>query len=157
GRKASPVIQAKDTKSGSSSAAATSAEAAPPLDLTALVCDCVKDGKVRKTTVLGGAFARGDFEELPADGGILIGFEVGTGKFVANDTIGYLQAIYQVAGKEKPGKQIGTRPDRVVTLKAKPGYAVGGMRIGAGGVMDGLAVTFMKLKGKFLDVTDSYE
>jgi hypothetical protein len=158
-RKTGQALQAKGAKDSGSAAVATkvAGDPTPPVDLHGLIRECVKEAKVKKTTVLGGAFAQGGFEELPADGGILIGFEVGTGKFVANDTIGYLQPIYQTAGGEKRGKEIGKRPDRVVALKAKPGYAVGAMRIGAGGVMDGLAVTFMKLKGKFLEVSDSYE
>jgi serine/threonine protein kinase len=157
--KSGPAIQAKASKDSGAGTATSkdSGPPAPPVDLHGLIRECVKEAKVKKTTVLGGAFAQGDFEELPTDGGILIGFDVGTGKFVANDTIGYLQPIYQTAGGEKRGKEIGKRPERIVTLKAKPGYAVGGMRIGAGGVMDGMAVTFMKLKGKFLDVSDAYE
>src|SRR5436305_2680748 len=39
---------------------------------------------------------------------------------------------------------------------ARPGYAVGSMAIRGGGPLDGFSVTFRKLEGKGLSVTESY-
>jgi hypothetical protein len=54
----------------------------------------------------------------------------------------------------RPGALV---PAFIVTIKAKPGYAVGAMAVKHGGGFDGMSVTFMKVAGDKLDPAASYE
>jgi hypothetical protein len=105
---------------------------------------------------MGGAFDPQFKDEAPG-GGLLIGFEVGLGKFVNIDVIAAIQPIYSTAMGEQPGKRYGTNFSRVVTVKAKPGYAVGAITAKAGLTIDGFSVTFMRIAGATLDPGDSYQ
>src|SRR5262249_6930350 len=70
-----------------------------------------KDGH---TPILGGG-ADPEFKDQAPDGGVLIGFKVGLGKFFNNDIIAAIQPIYQTAKGEVLGKQYGTNFARLVT------------------------------------------
>jgi hypothetical protein len=108
------------------------------------------------TRILGGAFDPQFKDEAPA-GGLLIGFEFGLGSFVNSDNIKAIRPIYRsAAGEEVKGTQIGTNLTRVVTVKAKEGYAVGGLTVNAGLWLDGMNITFMKVNGAELDPKDTY-
>jgi S1-C subfamily serine protease len=113
----------------------------------------VKDGATR---IMGGAFDPQFRDEAP-NGGLLIGFDVGLGKFFDNDIIAAVQPFYGTATGEQPGKRYGTNFGRVVTVRAKPGYAVGAITAKAGLTMDGFSVTFMRITGAALDPADSYQ
>jgi hypothetical protein len=65
--------------------------------------------------------------------------------------------VFRVGDKDELGIQRGSELDRVVKVIAKPGYAVGAVTIKAGLTVDGLSVTFMKVKDGKLDPSDSYE
>jgi hypothetical protein len=109
-------------------------------------------------SILGGASFDPEFKDVAPDGGLLIGFEVGTVKRGNRDTIKAGRPIYRVGDKETMGEQRGTQLNNVVTLKAKPGYAVGAISlIKAGFNLEGMSVTFMKVVGDKLDPKDSYE
>lgn len=116
--------------------------------------DVAKGGATR---ILGGAFDP-EFKDEAPDGSLLVGFELGLGKFVNNDTIKAIRPIYRNAkGEEVMGKQFGTKLDRVVSVKAKPGYAVGAISVRAGLGMDAVTVTFMKWGDGKLDPSDFYK
>jgi S1-C subfamily serine protease len=109
-----------------------------------------------KPRMLG--FAIGpEFRELAPQGGVLIGLELGlvddNGKFLIREE----RAIYRVGDKEVFGDKRGTATGPTVTLKAKDGYAVGALSAKTGFAVDGLSLTFMKLKDGRLDTTDAYE
>jgi S1-C subfamily serine protease len=109
-----------------------------------------------ETEIMGGTFDKQFKDEAPA-GGLLIGFEVGLGKFVNNDVIRAIRPIFRTAaGKETRGKQHGTRADRVVTVKAKSGYAVGGLIAKAGLTVDGFSITYMAVGANGLDASQTY-
>lgn len=113
-----------------------------------------KDGLTR---ILGGAFDP-QFKDEPPEGSLLVGLELGMGKFFDKDVIKAVRPIYRDAKeKEVMGKQYGTKLTRVVTVKAKAGYAVGGAEVRAGLGIDAVTVTFMRLKGDRLDPDDSYK
>jgi hypothetical protein len=90
-------------------------------------------------------------------GGLLVGFEVGLGKFVNNDIIGAIRPIYRVGDKESDGELYGTDMKRAVKVIAKPGYAVGSISVKTGLGVDGFSITFMKVTDGKLDPKDSYE
>ena len=109
------------------------------------------DGKI-----MGGG---GDtvFKDDAPEGGLLVGMEIGLGKFFNNDVIRSGRAIYRVDGKDSFGTQRGSDTSNVITVRAKPGYAVGAVTIKAGLTADGMSFTFMKIVDGKLDPKDSYE
>jgi S1-C subfamily serine protease len=116
-----------------------------------------KDVVVGKDIVIiaGGNAPR--FKDVSPDAGVLIGMEIGVGKFFNDDVIKAVRPIYRVGKDEKFGEQRGTQLDRVTTLKAKDGYAVGAMTYKHGLNFDGCSLTFMKVVDGKLDPKDSYE
>jgi WD40 repeat protein len=107
--------------------------------------------------MLGGAFGGSDFEEVPAEGALLTGLEVGIGKWNQQDVIHSLQGIFQSRKGRILGTLHGQPQARVVTLEAKAGYAVGSVTVKAGAGLDGLVVTFMVIDGKALDPARAYQ
>ena len=107
-------------------------------------------------TILGGAFDP-EFKDAAPEGGLLVGFEIGFGKFLGRDMIRAARPIYRVGDKEVMGEQHGTQWSNMVTIKAKEGYAVGAMAVKHGLGFDGMSVTFMKVTGDKLDPADGYE
>jgi hypothetical protein len=97
------------------------------------------------------------FEDVPPQGALLIGFEVGLGKFAATDVIHSLQPIYWTEKGEVRGQTRGKPAERPITVKAKDGYAVGAVSLSAHLVIDHMRITFMKADKKFLDVDQAYD
>jgi S1-C subfamily serine protease len=110
----------------------------------------------KPTQILGGAFDP-EFRDGAPAGGLLVGLDVGLGKFFDNDVIRAVRPIYRVGEKDSFGTQFGTELKHVVTVLAKPGYAIGAMTVKAGLTGDGLSVTFMKIVDGKLDPKESYE
>jgi predicted Zn finger-like uncharacterized protein len=110
----------------------------------------------RMTQIMGGAFDP-QFQDEAPPGGVLIGFNVGLGQFINNDIIAAVQPIYRTAAGEVLGKSFGTNFGRVVSVKAKDGYAVGGITAKAGLTCDGFSVTFMRVAGETLNPADAYQ
>jgi len=109
-----------------------------------------------KVTILGGAFDS-EFKDVSPEGGLLIGFEIGFGKFANRDMIRAAKPIYRVGDKEVFGEQYGTQVTNKVTLKAKEGYAVGAISVKHGLGFDGMSITFMKVADGTLDATETYD
>src|SRR5436190_8634322 len=64
----------------------------PPLYVIARAA--IKDGRIEKTKILGSDNPRRRFTELPTEGAVLIGFDLGVGKFGDIDTVYALRAAY---------------------------------------------------------------
>lgn len=111
--------------------------------------------KARRTDILGGAFNPTFKDEAPA-GGFLIGYDIGLGKFANIDLVKAIQPIYQTPNGEVRGRQFGVEFNPRITVKAKPGYAVGAMNVKAGLLVNGFSTTFMRVKGVGLDPADAY-
>jgi S1-C subfamily serine protease len=115
----------------------------------------------RPSRIQGGG-GNPEFREAGPKGGLLIGLEVGVGKFFNNDVIKAVRPVYRTGDKESVGEWYGpTDPDivkEVVKVVTKPGYAVGAITVKTGLGMDGLSLTFMKLgpDGR-LDAGDKYK
>jgi hypothetical protein len=136
--------------------ASLEAAKAIPGDMYAFIQNAVKDKKTKDIDIAGFKLSKKEYRDLPEEGGVLIGFEVGLGKFAANDTVDSLRPIYLTKDGEKKGAWQGKTPDKPIEVKAKPGYVVGGLTVRAGLVVDAFSVTFMKLDKNQLDVKDSY-
>ena len=111
---------------------------------------------VRKTNPEGGFIAKNDYSEYREDGAILVGFEIGLGRVFNTDIISYLRPIWLTAAGEKFGTAYGWTDKPVATVKARAGYAIGGVVIAGGGALEGLAFTFMKRGVKSLLAEDAY-
>ncbi|HXD86249.1 MAG TPA: hypothetical protein VN641_07135 [Urbifossiella sp.] len=106
---------------------------------------------------IGTSFDPKEQDDAPP-GGLLVGFEVGYGKFGNNLTIGTLQPIYRSGDRESTGEKYGKdSPAGNAKLVAKPGYAIGAITAKAGLSIDGFSVTFMKIDGGRLNPNDAYE
>jgi S1-C subfamily serine protease len=102
-----------------------------------------------------------EFRELAPTGGVLMGLEVGVGKFFDNDVVRSLRPIFRVGDKETMGEWHGPTSREIVKRRvrvvARPGYSVGAITAKTGLGLDGIGVTFMKLADGKLNKDDSYE
>jgi hypothetical protein len=95
-------------------------------------------------------------KDRPTDDGLLVGFEVGTRR--DDPCILAAVPIYMTATGEERGKSYGNVFERRWIAKAKDGYAVGGLAMRTGGMIDGFYLIYMKLKpDATLDVNDTYQ
>ena len=110
-----------------------------------------------KTSSVGGDGGE-PFEENNA-GALLIGLSVTPTKLHGQPVVGSLEAIYQSGGNQATGKLRGGRvfQHARVALLAKPGYAVAGIKAAGSDCLERFCIVFMRVKGKKLDPTDSYE
>jgi hypothetical protein len=97
------------------------------------------------------------FEEVPPEGALLIGFEITLGKFIQDDVIDSLRPIFLTAKGEVRGQTHGQPSDRLITVKARQGYAVGAVAVTRHLRIDGLKITFMRVEKKGLDPDQSYQ
>jgi hypothetical protein len=127
----------------------------PAENIFTVIENAVRKGMTTKTQGLGGGFR--DFLEVPEEGALLTGLEVGIGKWNTQDVIHSLRPIYQSSRGRFLGALRGRKQDRVVTLEANAGYAVGGLTVRSGAGLDALAITFMAIEGKTLNPAKSYQ
>jgi S1-C subfamily serine protease len=114
------------------------------------------DSKQTASRIMGGGGQQ--FTDEAPEGCVLIGFEVGLGKWGANDVVHAIRPVFRTAaGKEVLGKQHGADTDRLVVVKARRGYAVGAMTGRAMALLDGFSITFMKVRKGRLDPKIKYE
>ncbi len=126
-------------------------------ELFALIRRAIRLKKIQETQAVGGAFAKQWFQEVPPEGALLIGFDIGLGKFFQNDVVYYLRPIFLTSFGEKKGTPYGRPTPKVITVKAKEGYAVGALTIRGGGGLDAVSVTFMKIGEDRLNKDVSYK
>jgi WD40 repeat protein/serine/threonine protein kinase len=123
-------------------------------DIFNAIAQAVKAGKIVRGPAPGGG--QQEFYDVPEEGALLIGLELGLGKFGVQDVIHSIRPIYQTRRGRALGPRQGPPLDRVETLEAKPGYAVGDISLRTGAGLDSLAVTFMAIEGQALNPAQSY-
>lgn len=111
---------------------------------------------LRQTPPAGGFFASKEYREYREDGALLTGFEVGYGQVNNTTVIAYLRPIWRTAQGEVYGTAYGRSQTPTAVVKARDGYAVGGIVIAGGGALEGFALTFMRIGAKHLDPDDAY-
>ncbi len=130
----------------------------------------IAHGEIEQTGLRGFDNPGRRFTELPRQGAVLVGFDCGVGKFFDLDIVYALRPVYRTAqGEEFFGdhglfrdvhlprkKVIKSKVLRTVTLRARPGYAVGAVTVRSGLYLNGLSLTFMRQDGLGLDPTHSY-
>src|ERR1700722_2113203 len=139
--------------------------------LFAAAKDAVAHGRLTQSNLQGFNLGKAPFNEAPDEGGALIGFDVGVGRFINIENIYALRAVYltrlgDVTMNDRgffhhkhllKNKVIKTKVVETVHVRAKPGYAVGGVTLRSGLNINGLSVTFMRIQGRRLDPNQSYE
>jgi serine/threonine-protein kinase len=119
--------------------------------------DAVRAGKTARTAGAPLLPAGTDpFVEIPREGGLLTGLELGLGTFNRQDVVQSIRGIYQTRQGRYRGRRFGPELSRVVTVEAKPGYAIGELSVRAGAGLDAVTVMFMAIEGRRLNVSRSY-
>jgi hypothetical protein len=141
---------------------------AKPDPLYSAIDAAIAKGQILKTKMIGSGFNKSSFSETPRDGGLLVGFDVGLGKWLDTENIYALRPVYRTAKGEAAYGEHGLFPDRAeekgakskvlrtLKVRAKPGYAVGGLKMRSGLNIDGMSVRFMRIKDGWLDPSDAY-
>jgi hypothetical protein len=128
---------------------APTSQSPPPMPVT--------DSSTHDIPAAGGAFSNLPYRDVQPDGTILVGFEVGLGKVFNTDIISYLRPIWRTAaGKERLGTAYGKAVKGMTTVKARDGYAIGGVVVRGGGALEGICFTFMRVGPGGLSPADSY-
>ena len=90
-------------------------------------------------------------------GGVLVGVRVGMMEAFGGDKVGSIQPIFQVGGGYVPGHRHGVASIKGgMTIMARPGYAVGGLNLRAGLILDAFQLVFMRVEGGKLNPADTY-
>jgi formylglycine-generating enzyme required for sulfatase activity/serine/threonine protein kinase len=131
----------------------------PPLDrpLADLVRAAVQNKQTRDSQLVGQANT--PFRDVPAEGGIVIGFDFAFADQQGDRTLVGIRAYYRTAQGVVVGSWRGTPSNAAVHVEAYPGYAVAGIRTKSkyGLAVDSLVVVFMRLLDDRLNPDDQYQ
>jgi hypothetical protein len=127
----------------------------------------VANGRVDRGRALGFRAHETTFTELPPQGALLVGFDLGLGRFVNIECIYAIRPVYLTEAGETYFQDYGLFNDRptgkrkskvlrTVRLRAQPGYAIGGLTVRHGLHINGLSATYMRILGRGLDPTQTY-
>jgi hypothetical protein len=126
-------------------------------DVHAFVQTAVQENRFTDVDVRGFTLGMDRYRDVAEEGGVLIGFQFGMGKFVNNDIIKSIRPIFRTRDGEKFGKWHGAVPARPKTVKARDGYVVSGLSVRTALALDAMTVRFARLGKEGLDLTDTYE
>ena len=90
------------------------------------------------------------FDDFAPKGGVLVGLNVIRGEEFSGNVAG-VEPIYQVGGRYRSSGVFGSVDGESQKLLAPPGYAVGGVEIRKGLVMDAIRLVYMPIDGTELD------
>jgi len=113
---------------------------------------------VREGPIGGGGGSA--FEDLTESSGLLKGVVITTADIGrGNIVITSIRPVFLTAGARAVGTTHGSERGGASTIMAKDGYAVGGLTLKAGESVEGLQITFMRVKpsGESLNPYDSYQ
>ncbi len=96
------------------------------------------------------------FADALDEGGLLIGFEIGTIDINGQKVVRSIRPLYRCSRGDVPGQQHGQNRSDFVTLKAKDGFAVGSVTVKAGAHIEAIAVSFMQVEGLALNPRNAY-
>jgi predicted Zn finger-like uncharacterized protein len=125
-------------------------------DVYAFVEEAVREKRLADVDIRGFTLNKSTYRDV-CDKGVLIGFQMGLGKFVNKDVVKSLRPIFLTKSGAKFGKWIGQVPPAAITIKAKPGYVVSGLSVRTSLSIDAITITFAKLGKDGLDLSDTYE
>ena len=93
------------------------------------------------------------FKEIFPEGGILVGLDVWCGNYGNAVVVCGFSPIYQNLSGRHRGKFYGNKTGTMVTLEARDGYAVAGVRVVAEGVVGSLQLQFQQIDYKTFNLT----
>src|SRR4051794_19723672 len=129
--------------------------AAPAADpLAAAARDAVAARRVQESDLKGARDLGTPYRELAADGGVLVGLEVGLGGSPPAERVLAVRPVYRADGRTWTGPPAGSfladDVTRTARLLARDGYAVAAVRVSAGRWVDGLGLRFARVTGAWL-------
>lgn len=107
----------------------------------------------QRETKPAGGMGGTPFKEIFPEGGILVGFDVWQGAYGNAQVVCGLTPIYQTLSGRHRGKLSGNKTASMVTIEARDGYAVAGMRVTTEGVIDALQLQFQQIDYAALNLT----
>lgn len=110
---------------------------------------------VTRTEMAGGK-GGGEFADTYT-GAFLVGMNLTTRHFAGHLVIASVQSIYLTRLGRATSRAHGKADQTIVSLQARPGYAVGGIVGRSGDRLDGVKLIFMRIDGNRLNPDDSYE
>jgi hypothetical protein len=138
----------------------------PPGTIFAAIRAALQQQQLRRSDQIGFNIMRSAFSDVPADGGVLIGFDVQLAKFLDHEIVHAVKPIYLTqagnitAGEfgtfgNKPGQKKKSDLTRVLRLAAPQGFAVGTITLRHGLYLDSMHLTYHRIKGNALDNNDA--
>jgi hypothetical protein len=125
-------------------------------DVFTFVEGAIREKRLTDVDIRGFTLHKNTYRDIYDKGGLLIGFQVGLGKFTNNDIVNAFRPIFLTKNGEKFGAWHGPAPASPITVKAKRGYVVSGLSVRTALAIDGLTITFAKLDKDGLDLSDTY-
>ncbi|HTU24922.1 MAG TPA: family 16 glycoside hydrolase [Pirellulales bacterium] len=132
--------------------------------LLAAVATSVQTGDLAETPIVGFHGQKGDSQthRKPDGDSVLVGFKVTTQRWRHTNLtcISAIEPVFLSSSGSKSGPRIGTpgvQGTKVEQLIARPGYAVGLVRLRAPTVLECLQLKFMRITPEGLDPMDSYD
>jgi S1-C subfamily serine protease len=125
-------------------------------DVFTFVEEAIRAKRLTDVDIRGFTLHQNTYRDIYEKGGLLIGFQVGLGKFANNDIVKSFRPIFLTKNGEKFGPWHGPAPASPITVKAKRGYVVSGLSVRTALAIDGLTITFAKLDKDGLDLSDTY-
>jgi len=138
----------------------------PTSSIFSIARTAVRNQQLGKSEQLGFSISKTAYSDIPAEGGVLLGFYVQLGKFLDHEIVNGIKPIYatedgNITTNEfglfgnTPGKKKNADLTRVVRAIAPQGYAVGGITVRHGLCIEGLRLTFHRIQGNALDTKDA--
>jgi hypothetical protein len=134
---------------------ATAAPSKGPAELLDAARKAAAANQLDKSPVSGPAGSKNPFADVQRSG-VLVGLDVDLGK----EGLSGLRPIYltsQGVYSPKGFGSFGAKTTYVAQLKAKPGYAIGGLKLKQADGVRAVNIIYMKMNGAVLDEKDSYE
>jgi hypothetical protein len=107
-------------------------------------------------TATAGQNRGGGFFDKPEEGALLVGFEICLAKGNEGQYVRSIRPLFLGAHREIQGMMHGDGRGDVLTVRAREGFAVGGMTIKVSNRIAGLSVTFMQIQGTGLNTRNTY-
>lgn len=96
------------------------------------------------------------FQDMPAQGGVLVGFNCTVSNWAQYTVIKGLQPVYATKSGLRAGKWHGLEEGMRVEVRARPGYAVNGIASQVGAAVDIMKLSFAKVTKTGLDPKRTY-
>ena len=118
----------------------------------------ITTGRVTESEVVGSQNGE-RFRDVTASDGTIVGCTLSTAKFGRNfqySAISLIQPLYLTSKGLVEGQRHGRVESKDFVVRAKPGYAIGAIKVTGNGRIVSMQFTFMKIEGEKLNPKDAY-